>query len=75
MLVISNTNYHTYRNVLNNTEVESIKCLKCRRELPEYNKVTVLKQSETTIVNKHRLCENCNAQNKFHSPLSGRYGI
>lgn len=75
MLVISNTNYQAYRNILSRLEIENMRCLKCNKELPDYNKITTLKQSETTVVNKHRLCENCNAQNKFHSPLSGRYGI
>lgn len=75
MLVLSNANYQTYRNIPIGVEVVVHKCLKCHTDLPDYNKVTVLKQSETIIVNKHRLCDNCNDSNKFHSPLNGRWGI
>ena len=77
MLVLSNANYSAYRNILSSTEggTEALKCLKCLKELPDYNKITVLKQSETVVTNKYRLCDNCNDSNKFHSPLNGRWGI
>jgi len=75
MLVLSNTNYQIYRSIVKNKKIKIHKCLKCNTELPDYNKVTMSRQSENIIINKYRLCDSCNISNRAHSPVNGRYGI